>query len=134
MEEARLRPEDEAEGGIANGSLLFWGWGLLIEGWMGADAGVRSEETDLDPALRVGRARRQPGRAAPRHPLGVQAPRAEVLRLCAKHPDARKNLVHHGQPKVRASSRCRACGGRARPVAPSSAHRNISLWVDETCT
>lgn len=57
MEEARLRPEDEAEGGTADGSLL-WVLGLLIEGWMGADAGVRSEETDLDPALRVGPARR----------------------------------------------------------------------------
>lgn len=98
MEEARLRPEDESEGGTADGSQLSWGWGLLIEGWMGADAGVRFEEMDLDPALSVGGARRQPGRAAHRHLLGVQAPRAEVLRLCAKHPDARKSLVHHGQP------------------------------------
>lgn len=101
---------------------------------MGSDAGVRFEVTDLDPSLRVGRARGQPRRTTHRHCLGVQAPRVEVLRLCAKHPDARKSLVHHGQPKIRASLRCRAHGNRAGPVAPSSAHRNISLWVGETCT
>lgn len=134
MEEARLRPEDESEGGTADGSQLSWGWALLKEGWMAADAGVRSEEMDLDPALRVGGARRHPERAGHRHRLAVQAPRAEDLRLCAKHPDARKSLVHHGQPKTRASLRCRACGDRAGPVAPSSAQRNISLWVGETCT
>lgn len=82
VDEAWLRPEDEAEGGTPDDSLFLWGWGLLIEGWAGAGAGVRSEEVDLDPALRVGRARRQPGRAAPRHHLEVQAARAGILRLC----------------------------------------------------
>lgn len=70
-----LRSEDEAEGGrgTANGSLLLVGWGVPIQGWMGADPGVRSEE--------VGRARRQPGRAATGRCLSRQAMRAGVLKL-----------------------------------------------------
>lgn len=133
VDEAWLRPEAEAEGGTADDSLFLWGWGLLIEGWAGADAGVRSEEVDLGPALRVGRARRQPGRAAP----GIvcrRRPRGLGSCGCAKHPEVRQSLVHRGPPKVRASLRGRACGDRARTGAPSSAHRNVSLWVGETCT
>lgn len=133
-EEAWLRPKAEDEGGTGDGSLLLWGQELLIEGWMGADAGVKSEEVDLDPALKVVRVRRQPGRAVPRHRLEVQAMSTVVLRLCAKHPDARKSLVHPGQPKIRAYLKVRPRGDRARVVALSSARRNISPWVCETCT
>lgn len=72
MGEAWLRPEAEAEGGrgTADGSLLLAGRGTHTRAERCRCWG-RSEEVDLDPALRVGRVRRQPGRAAPGHRLAV---------------------------------------------------------------
>lgn len=73
MGESRSRPEDEAKGGrgTADGRLLLTGQRVPIQGWMGADAAVRSEEVDADSALRRGRARRQPERASPGHRWAV---------------------------------------------------------------
>lgn len=134
MGESCLRPEDEAEGGrgTADGRLVLMGPGEPIEVWMGADAAVRSEKVDADSALRMGRARRKPEGAAPGHRWVMLGARAGVLRLrqpprCQGRPGA------SGQPKLRASSRVKACGDRARTVARSYAHRNISLWFGETC-
>lgn len=53
-----MRPKEGR--GTADGRLLLTGQRVPIQGWMGADAAVRSEEVDADSALRRGRARRQP--------------------------------------------------------------------------